>query len=286
MDAEQIEQLRAQQRAGWECSAAFWESGNDAFYAAAAPVSDWLVDHLDPRPGQRLLELAAGRGDLSLRLAAAVAPGGTVVCSDGADAMVEVARRWAQASGAGDGIVEHRQLELEWIDAAAASFDAVACRFGYMLCVDPETALRETRRVLRPRGRVAFAVWGPAAENEWLAATARAAIDAGHMPRPEPGAPGPFVLGSEERLRELLAAAGFVSAEVEAIAIAVPSPSLDAAWERSLEASEILRGTVNALSPAEHYRLRDAVDERWSPFLAADGTLVVPGLALCVVAEA
>ena len=50
-------------------------------------------------------------------------------------------------------------MEAEWIDLPTASVDGVLCRFGYMLLADPEAALRETRRVLKPGGRVALAVW-------------------------------------------------------------------------------------------------------------------------------
>ena len=71
--------------------------------------------------------------------------------------MLEAARRRAAELGIDN--AEFKPMEAEWIDMGTATVDAVLCRWGYMLLADPETALRETRRVLRPGGRVAFAVW-------------------------------------------------------------------------------------------------------------------------------
>ena len=72
--------------------------------------------------------------------------------------MVAAATRAAAAAGLAD--VEMRVLDAEAIDLADESFDAVVCRFGLMLIPDQAAVLAETRRVLRPGGRCAFAVWG------------------------------------------------------------------------------------------------------------------------------
>ena len=86
-------------------------------------------------------------------------------------------------------------LDAERMDLEGDSVDGVGCRYGYMLMADPAAALRETRRVLRDGGRLAFAVWSTPERNPWVAIPAMTLVQRGHVPPPEPGAPGVFALG-------------------------------------------------------------------------------------------
>lgn len=198
--------------------------------------------------------------------------------------MVEVARRHGEALGVRD--VEFKPMELEWIDAKLATLDGILSRFGHQHAVDPEAALREARRVLRPGGKIVLAVWAPADENPWLSALPDAAEELGLAEPNAPDQPGAFALSAPGRLEELLADAGFDEPVVEPIDLTFHAPSLDAWWETMREMSSTMRPLVDGLSPADHYKLRDAVEAKWAPYAAADGTVALPGRALGAVAEA
>ncbi len=164
------------------------------------------------QPGQRVLELAAGLGETGMLAAELVAPLGGVVVSDQAEAMLEGAR--ARALELGLSNVEFQVLNAEWIDLPVASVDAVLCRWGYMLMADPAAALAETRRVLRPGGRVALAVWDALAAQP-VGAAARAGADrawagAGARRRRRAARRDRSRSATPERVRELLEQAGFV----------------------------------------------------------------------------
>ena len=281
MDAEAY---RADSRERWEAAAAGWSRYREEMQRDAMDVSRWLLDAVRLQPGHTVLELAAGPGDLGLMAAELVAPGGRAIITDGAEAMVEIARARAEEVGATN--VELRTMEAEWIDLPAASVDAVLARWGYMLLADPEAALRETRRVLRPGGRVALAAWDAAEHNPWLARIGRVIVERGLMEQEPPGTPGPLAFSPPGRIEELLDAAGFDDIEVQAIDLEFHAGSLDEWWQQAVGTSGRFARLVAQLSPAEHYALRDAVDAAYAEFLQPDGSVAIPARTLVAAASA
>jgi len=281
MDAEAY---RADSRDRWEAAAPGWAREREAFQRDAITVSRWLLDAAHLQPGHTVLELAAGPADTGLLAAELVAPGGKAIITDNAEAMIEAAKARAEEVGATN--VEIRPMEAEWIDLPTASVDAVLCRWGYMLLADPETALRETRRVLRPGGRVALAAWAGPDANPWFAAIGRVMVERGLIEQPPADAPGPLAFGRPGRIEELLDAAGFDDIEVAPLDFAFHAADLDEWWEHSIAMSGSFSRVVGGLSPAEHYALRDAVDAAYAPYVRDDGSLEIPARALVAAASA
>ena len=140
-------------------------------------------------------------------------------------------------------------MEAEWIDVPTATLDGVLCRFGYMLLADPETALRETRRVLKPGGRVALAVWDTIERNPWLGVVRRVMAEQGRRAAGRSRtSPARSALSAPGAVQELLENAGFADVQVEAIDLEQRAASLDDWWENLQDTSAATRNAVSGLS--------------------------------------
>jgi ubiquinone/menaquinone biosynthesis C-methylase UbiE len=258
-------------RHDWGAVSKGWEASADAFRRATMPVASWMIDHTAPQVGQTVLELAAGIGDTGFLAAELIQPGGTLITSDVVPEMLSAAQRRADALGIKN--VRFKQIDASQpIDLETASIDVVLCRWGYMLMEDPETALQETRRILRPGGRVALAAWAGAEDNRWSSLPIDLLLERGLVEPVEPGAGSQFAWAEEGIIAERLEAAGFVEYEVESIDFPIRYPSVDAWWATSRSMS-MRAGRARVDDPAELLAaLADAAGE-WT---GDDGSLAVP----------
>jgi len=277
-------QYRSDSRERWEAGAAGWAARRRQFQTASEPVSRWMVDAVDPKPGEVVLDLAAGVGDTGFLAAQRIVPDGRLITSDGAEAMIEQAR--ARAGELGLTNVEFKPMEAEWIDLGTATVDCVVCRWGYMLLADPETALRETRRVLRPGGRLALAAWDGPEHNIWVTAFTDELVERGFEPPPDPELPSMFSFARPGRIEELLDAAGFADWRVEAVDFAFDVSSFDEWWEFQYDVSPLLARALTPLTPEQRDGVYEAIERRLSAYAADGGSLTLPARTLVAFAEA
>jgi SAM-dependent methyltransferase len=276
---------RARMRGNWERAAEGWGRQAERTRRIGMPVSSWMIEHAALQPGMRVLELAAGPGDTGFLAAELIQPGGTLISSDGAEAMVEVARRRAAELGITN--AEFTPLELEWIDLETATVDVVLCRWGVMLSVDPGAVLHEIRRVVRPGGRTAIAVWDEAAANPWATIPTDVLVERGLAERPPPSGPGMFALAAPGRLQEALEDAGFIEVMVEAI----PLPRRYAGAEEFVaeirDLSVAFGEALAGVSEDVRTEVTAAIGERLEPYRDETGEgFMLPGSSLGAAAAA
>ena len=270
------EEYRKASRDRWGKSAQGWRARREHFARASMPVSARMVDRIAPQPGHQLLELAAGIGDLGFLAAELVEPGGTLITSDFSPEMLTAAQERAEELGLRN--VRFKQIDAESIDLGAGSLDGVLCRWGYMLMADPSAALRETRRVLKPGGRLALAAWTGSGENLWSAAWGRELVARDLMERPDPDAPGQFAWSDARRIEAFLTDAGFVEdLEIERVPFTIAYADFEAWWATQRDMSSAFAETVDALDPDTREEVRAAVREASADFATgADGGLEIP----------
>lgn len=268
-----LDAYREQSRGTWAEMAPGWEERNGWMIDVAGRINEWVLERADPQPGHIVLDVAAGPGDLGFQAAARVAPHGRALSTDFSPEMVEVARRLGAAQGLDN--VEYLVLDAERMHLEDESVDAVVCRWGYMLMADPAAALAETRRVLRGGGTLSFVVWAPPERNPWAALPAMTLVQRGHIPPPEPGAPGIFAMADPDRIRSLVTKAGFDEPEVEEITFEFRYADFDDFWDVLVSLAGPLARALKALPEEERQGTRAAIEESISSFRREDGSYVM-----------
>ena len=240
----------------WARAVAGWEARADWFRDATMPVSAWLVDAIQPHPGQTVLDLAAGIGDTGFLAAELVEPGGQLITADLVPEMLSAAQRRAERLGIRN--VRFRQMDANVpLDQPTATLDAVLCRWGYMLFNDGEAALRETRRVLRQDGRVALAAWTGPEDNRWSAAPLEILQRRGAIELDPPGSPGQFAWGREGEVAERLEAAGFVEFRVESVPFSFQYRDIEDWWGALVQTSTRVSDAASQLDPPGRQAILD-----------------------------
>jgi SAM-dependent methyltransferase len=228
-----------------------------------------MVRRLDPQPGDTVLELAAGLGDTGLMAARLVGESGRVIITDSAPEMIAAARRRAEELGVRN--AEFRTLDAERMDLETDSVDGVLCRWAYMLMIDPPAAFAETRRVLRPGGRLAFSVWAARECNPGLSLAGTVLVELGHIPPPDPEAPGAFVMADPGCIRKLAVGTGFAEPEIEEVPFRWRFANQDAYWLFLTQTAASVSPVLRTLSPEAQDTVRERVHKAARPFYSGEG---------------
>jgi SAM-dependent methyltransferase len=265
----------------WSTVAPGWDARREHVEATKAALTEKLLDDLGLKSGERVLELGAGTGELARRLSSLVGSDGQVLASDVALGMVELIKRTTS---------DLPNVEVAQVDAVAtgladASFDAIVFRMGLMFVPQPDLALADLRRVLKPGGRLAATTWAAPEHNPWLVCVGMSAMLNGLVAGGLPTGPGgPLSLGEPGELERLAREAGFAEAAVEVVetSFRVASAAEHVASVTSL--APPLAAAFATASEEQRVAVRESVEGMMKQYRTEDG-LVIPGRALLLRAS-
>ena len=253
---------------------ATWIAGDFGEIAKSyATGAEDFINGLNLQPGQRVLDVACGTGNLALPAARL---GAVVTGVDIAPNLIEQARENAKSEGLS---IQFDEGDAEKLPYADASFDAVVTMFGAMFAPRPELVAAELKRVCRPGGMIAMANWTP---SGFIGQMFK--IVASHVPPPA-NMPSPVLWGSEEVVRERLSeGTSDVQTTPQLIHFNYPfSPAKTVQHFFSYYGPSYKAFT--ALDESGQEALRAALEQHWTTHnIATDGTTVVPAEYLKVVA--
>lgn len=218
-----------------------------------------LAEVAEVGPGQRVLDVATGRGAVLFAAADRVGPTGEVSGIDLAEGMVRLTSEEATRRGlaARIGI-----MDAERLDFPDATFDRVLCGFGVMFLPNLGRALGEFRRALAPGGRVGLSTWRVSQGDDLVAVL----MQLGLM---KPGEAQALQFNEPEHLERPLVAAGFSDVRVLIDAATFCYRDVEQYWQDARGTG--LRHWLDALDAAQTMRAKDALAERFRPHRRADG---------------
>ena len=186
---------------------AHWVTNQARYDRMHAPFTALILAAAALRPGGTVLDVGCGCGGTTLAAARLVAPG-QAVGLDLSGPMLAQARAGAEAAGLANAVFQQGDAQVHELEPD--TFGTVISRFGVMFFADPVAAFANIRSATRPGGRLVFVCWQPMAANQWMLVPGAALAE--HLPPPGPGpgdGPGMFAFADPDRLRPILAAAGW-----------------------------------------------------------------------------
>ena len=194
-----------------------------AVFGVWAPI---LVELAQPRPGERVVDVACGTGIVARIAAKRVGPTGAVFGIDLNPGMLSIASSVAQTDSVSGGQLQWQEASADKLPFPDGSFDVVYCQLGLQFFADRAAALREMRRVLGAEGKLALMVWRGIHETPGFDALAEA-LDRNIGQAAAAIMRAPFGLSDANELEALVGAAGFQKISIQHRSGTVRFPSVE-----------------------------------------------------------
>jgi len=256
-------------RAQWQKTADAWLKWTPQIQEWLGPATELMLDLAEVRPGQHVLDIAAGAGEPAITAAKRVAPSGRVLATDISENILRLANSEALRQGISN--LETRVMDGEHLDLPDGQFDCVLSRVGLIYFPNQQRALAEIRRVLKPGGRIAAMVFSTPAQNGFFSIPVGIIRRHANLPAPLPGQPGPFSLGGGGVLEDAYRRAGFREITIQTVSAPVRMASAAACVQFEQESFGALHQMMGNLSEEARAATWAEVEDELSQFEGTHG---------------
>ncbi len=265
----------------WDGVAAGWKKWWPVIEKGAQSVSQRMLELAVVSPGQRVLDIATGIGEPALLAANRVGPTGRVIATDISVAMLQIARERAGALGLTN--VSFVQADAVQLDFADRSFHKVLCRWGVTSLPNPWHTLGEIRRVLRPGGSFATAIWESGPRARPLASIANVVADEMFAERASRSTTAIAYGAARKELVRNMLDAGFPDVRAEEWTLTLEWPCADDCTQYVVDVSPEIAALLASKTIEQQTEYRRRVAEKLMPYISADGRVLIPNKTICAV---
>jgi ubiquinone/menaquinone biosynthesis C-methylase UbiE len=267
----QLQAIRDQQLESWNRFSGGWKKWNDFTMEFLKPMGYAIIQHLDIKDKDIVLDIASGTGEPALTIAA-LAKNGKVYATDLADHMLEIAKENAVKHNIQN--IEFRVADISDLPFSNNFFDKVSCRMGFMFFPDMQLAANEMFRVCKSGGSVATSVWALPENNEWVTTIMKVLSKNMEMPPPPPGSPGMFRCAKPGLIKEFFENAGFTKVKEETISGKIEYGTTDEYWQSMNDLAAPVVGALAKADDATKKKIKEELYEACNNMLT-DGKLIM-----------
>jgi ubiquinone/menaquinone biosynthesis C-methylase UbiE len=256
-------------RQQWDEAAAAWHRWGPTLEEWLGEATVLMLDLARVGEGSKVLDVAAGAGGQTLAAARRAGADGSVLATDISGPILELAAQEARSAGLAN--VATRVMDGERLDVDDGAFDAVLSRLGLIYFPDRRKALAETRRALRPGGRVSAIVYSTPERNGFFSIPVSVIRRVAGLPAPSPDLPGPFSLGQPGVLEAAYEQAGFAEVELRAVDASLRFPSAADCLRFERESFGALHAMLAGVSEEEREQAWAEIEQELRQFEGPDG---------------
>ncbi len=266
MEAEATKILE-QQRDTWNAFSGGWKKWDNWVMKYIEPLGTEIINHLNLKATDRVLDVATGTGEPGLSIAKIVS-NGKVVGTDISEKMIEIAEENAEKRN----VRNYKAIVADVCDLPFEdnSFDAISCRFGFMFFPDMSLAAKEMARVLHVGGTFATSVWGTPEKNFWVTSIMGPVSKNMNIAPPPPGSPGMFRCTDKNMMIDLFKKAGFSEVNLKEVNTSGNVESFEHFWEYMNDVAAPVASAMSKADDKMKLKIKSEVAESFMKKFARD----------------
>lgn len=278
---EHQQAIRDEQKEKWNTVSAGWKKWNDFTMKFLQPMGDAIINALNIKNNDVVLDIASGTGEPALSIAA-IAKNGEVYATDLSEDMLTIARNYADERDINN--IECKVADVSNLPFKNNFFDKISCRMGFMFFPDMQLATNEIFRVCKSGGKVAISVWAAAEHNDWYTTMMKVLSNYIEIPKSPAEAPGIFRCAKPGLIKRLFENAGFKNVKEEMLPGKIDFGTAENYWSNRTEMSESIVSLLSKVDEATRNKIKDDLLAECNNKLT-DGKLIFNYGALIISAE-